>query len=165
MTTYCCSSGTNVMRGSSIPQISSGYSLGLGINVGSRSICQPSTPFRERAAHRWDKPRRSSMRHSSRVVPSCSRVAPAGQSSLCAVLLWRWDLRLESCTTDGSMRASLNRPRTLLWFRPRRKMQRQVRLQLTPRARPNASPRHPVRRRNETYKQHPEHPASSFAST
>ena len=60
-----------------MPQISSGYSLGLGIKVGSRSICQSSTPLRERAAHRCDKPRRSSMRHSSRVVPSCSKVAPA----------------------------------------------------------------------------------------
>ena len=28
-----------------MPQISSGYSFGLGINVGSRSICHPSTPF------------------------------------------------------------------------------------------------------------------------
>src|ERR1700730_8870370 len=51
--------------------------MGLGINVGSLSICHPSTPFRERAAQRWDKPRRSSTRQSSRVVPSASIVAPA----------------------------------------------------------------------------------------
>src|SRR5580692_2934081 len=65
------------MRGSSMPQISSGCSRGLGINVGSLSICQLSTPFRERAAQRWDKPRRSSTRHRSSVDPSASRVAPA----------------------------------------------------------------------------------------
>src|SRR5580693_4103565 len=65
------------MRGSSMPQISSGYSLGLGIKVGSLSICQLSTPLRERAAQRWDKPRRSSTRQSSRVDPSARRVAPA----------------------------------------------------------------------------------------
>ena len=28
-----------------MPQISSGYSFGLGISVGSLSICHPSTPF------------------------------------------------------------------------------------------------------------------------
>src|SRR5580692_11914026 len=60
-----------------MPQISSGYSLGLGIKVGSLSISQLSTPLRERAAQRWDKPRRSSTRHSSRVDPSASMVAPA----------------------------------------------------------------------------------------
>ena len=60
-----------------MPQISSGYSLGLGISVGSLSICQLSTPLRERAAQRWDNPRRSSTRHSSKVDPSASRVAPA----------------------------------------------------------------------------------------
>src|SRR5208282_3695465 len=65
------------MRGSSMPQISSGYSLELGINVGSLSISHPSTPFRERAAQRCDNPRRSSTRHSSKVVPSGSKVAPA----------------------------------------------------------------------------------------
>ena len=54
-----------------------GIFLGLGIKVGSRSICHPSTPLRERAAQRCDRPRRSSTRHSSSVVPSCSRVAPA----------------------------------------------------------------------------------------
>src|ERR1039458_9613321 len=75
--TYCCSSDTKVMRGSSIPQISSGYSVGLGINVGSLSTSHPSTPFRERAAHRCDKPRRSSTRQSSRVEPSARSVAPA----------------------------------------------------------------------------------------
>src|SRR6478736_10470501 len=65
------------MRGSSMPQISSGWFLGSGIKVGSLSICHPSTPLRERAAERCDKPRRSSTRQSSRVVPSASRVAPA----------------------------------------------------------------------------------------
>src|SRR5712691_4735370 len=77
VTAYCCSSGTKVMRGSSIPQSSSGYSFGLAINVGSLSISHPSTPFRERAAQRWDIPRRSSTRHSSRVDPSANNVAPA----------------------------------------------------------------------------------------
>src|SRR6202023_3855054 len=76
VTTYCCSSGTKVMRGSSIPQISSGYSFGLGINVGSLSICHPSSPLRERAAQRCDKPRRSSTRQSNRVEPSASSVPP-----------------------------------------------------------------------------------------
>src|ERR1700678_4126186 len=65
------------MRGSSMPQISSGNSFGLGINVGWLSISHPSTPFRERAAQRCDNPRRSSTRHSSKVVPSDSKVAPA----------------------------------------------------------------------------------------
>src|ERR1700691_726745 len=65
------------MRGSSMPQTSSGKFFGLGINVGSLSICQPSTPFAERAAQRCDNPRRSSTRHSSKVVPSASKVAPA----------------------------------------------------------------------------------------
>ena len=60
-----------------MPQISSGYFSGQGIKVGSLSICHPSTPFRERAAQRCDKPRRSSTRQSSRVVPSASSVAPA----------------------------------------------------------------------------------------
>src|SRR6185312_3062027 len=73
---YCCNSGTKVIRGSSIPQISSGWSA-LGINVGWGSICQLSTPLRERATHRCDNPRRSSTRHSNRVEPSGSRVAPA----------------------------------------------------------------------------------------
>src|SRR5216683_3778918 len=74
---YCCNSGTKVIRGSSMPQSSSGYSFGLDISVGSLSISQPSTPFRERAAQRWDMPRRSSTRHSSRVDPSANNVAPA----------------------------------------------------------------------------------------
>src|ERR1051326_5573508 len=34
---YWCSSGTKVIRGSSMPQSSSGYSFGLDINVGSLS--------------------------------------------------------------------------------------------------------------------------------
>src|SRR5436190_10990667 len=74
---YCCSSGTKVTRGSSIPQSSSGYSFGLDSNVGSLSISQLSTPFRERAAQRWDMPRRSSTLHSSKVDPSANNVAPA----------------------------------------------------------------------------------------
>src|SRR6266567_9093639 len=77
VTAYCCNSGTKVMRGSSMPQSSSGYSFGLESNVGSLSISQPATPFRERAAQRWDMPRRSSTRHSSRVDPSANNVAPA----------------------------------------------------------------------------------------
>ena len=64
------------MRGSSIPQSSSGRNSGSGISVGSGSMTQPSTPFAERAAHRCDMPRRSSTRQSSSVVPSRSRVAP-----------------------------------------------------------------------------------------
>ena len=43
--------------------------------VGWGSICQPSTPLADRAAHRWEWPRLSSTRHSSRVVPSGSSVA------------------------------------------------------------------------------------------
>src|SRR5205823_40941 len=77
VTAYCCNSGTKVMRGSSIPQSSSGYSFGLAINVGSLSISQPSAPFRERAAQRCEMPRRSSTRHSNRVEPSDNNVAPA----------------------------------------------------------------------------------------
>src|ERR1700758_2020028 len=50
-TAYFCNSGTYVIRGSSIPHTSSGCS-GLGNNVGSRSICHPSTPLEERAAQR-----------------------------------------------------------------------------------------------------------------
>src|SRR5271154_1657166 len=65
------------MRGSSIPQISSGYRSPSGTNVGSLSICQSSTPFTERAAHKWDSPRRSSTRQSSSVEPSGKTVAPA----------------------------------------------------------------------------------------
>src|SRR5438105_7869087 len=38
VTAYCCSSGTKVMRGSSMPQSSSGYSFGLDSNVGSLSM-------------------------------------------------------------------------------------------------------------------------------
>src|SRR6266498_4279769 len=77
VTAYCCSSDTQVMRGSSIPQSSSGYSFGLDSNVGSLSTTHPSTPFRERAAQRCDMPRRSSIRHRSRVDPSANSVAPA----------------------------------------------------------------------------------------
>ena len=40
------------MRGSSMPQISSGYSEGFAISVGSGSIRHPSIPFAERAAHK-----------------------------------------------------------------------------------------------------------------
>src|SRR5690349_24882456 len=65
------------MRGSSIPQTSSGYCSGLGTRVGSRSTFHPSTPFAERAAHKWESPRRSSTRQSSRVEPSGRSVAPA----------------------------------------------------------------------------------------
>jgi hypothetical protein len=36
-----------------MPQTSSGYSFGLDSNVGSVSIVQLSTPFRERAAHEF----------------------------------------------------------------------------------------------------------------
>src|ERR1700679_2692962 len=74
---YCSSSGTYVIRGSSIPQISSGYSRGLAINVGGESMRHPLTPFGERAAHRWDKPVRSSTRQSNKVSPSANLVAPA----------------------------------------------------------------------------------------
>src|SRR5277367_4523807 len=65
------------MRGSSMPQISSGYRSPSGTSVGSLSICQSSTPFTERAAHRCESPRRSSTRQSSRVEPSGKSVAPA----------------------------------------------------------------------------------------
>src|SRR5437660_2566482 len=65
------------MRGSSMPHSSSGYCSGLGSSVGSRSICQPSTPFTERATHKCEIPRRSSTRQSRRVEPSGSSVAPA----------------------------------------------------------------------------------------
>jgi hypothetical protein len=107
VTAYFCSSGTNVMRGSSMPQISSGWFSGLGIKVGSRSICQPSQPFRERATHRWDKPRRSSTRHSSKVVPSASSVAPAlntllmgyGQCLPVRIGLPGWRIRSDSWRT------------------------------------------------------------------
>src|ERR1700680_364255 len=86
------------MRGSSMPQISSGKFFGSGINVGSVSICHPSTPFFERAAQRWDNPRRSSTRQSSSVVPSASIVAPAlktllmgyGQSLLVRIGFLGW---------------------------------------------------------------------------
>src|ERR1700736_4324332 len=96
--TYCCSSGTNVMRGSSMPQISSGNSFGLGIKVGLLSISHPSTPFTERAAHKCDNPRRSSTRQSNNVEPSASRVAPGlntllieyGQSLLVRIGLEGW---------------------------------------------------------------------------
>src|ERR1700680_2689650 len=96
--TYCCSSGTNVMRGSSMSQISSGKSFGLSCKVGLLSICHPSTPFTERAAHRWDNPRRSSTRQSNNVEPSASRVAPGlntllieyGQSLLVRIGLDGW---------------------------------------------------------------------------
>src|SRR5580765_5833624 len=40
-------------------------------------------PFAERAAHRCEKPRRSSTRHNNSVVPSRSRVA-AGLKTACA---------------------------------------------------------------------------------
>src|SRR5436853_7254964 len=73
VTTYWSSSGTKVMRGSSIPHISSGYSLGLGIKLGWLSISQPSTPFRERAGHNCYRPRRFSTRESDRVDPPTSR--------------------------------------------------------------------------------------------
>src|SRR5258708_22334961 len=65
------------MRGSSMPHNSSGYWSGLGKSVGSRSICQSSTPFTDRAAHRCESPRRSSTRQSSKVEPFGSSVAPA----------------------------------------------------------------------------------------
>src|SRR6266852_626117 len=65
------------MRGSSLPHNSSGYWSGLGKSVGSRSICQSSTPFTDRAAHRCESPRRSSTRQSSKVEPFGSSVAPA----------------------------------------------------------------------------------------
>src|SRR5277367_6964760 len=65
------------MRGSSMPQISSGYRSPSGTRVGSLSICQSSTPFTERAAHRCESPRRSSTRQSSSVEPSGKSVAPA----------------------------------------------------------------------------------------
>jgi hypothetical protein len=74
---YCCNSGTKVMRGSSIPQISSGYSSGFAGSVGVVSTRHPSIPFAERAAHKCDSPRRSSTRHSSNVSPSASLTAPA----------------------------------------------------------------------------------------
>src|SRR5581483_4083313 len=84
----------------------SGNSFGLGIKVGSLSMCHPSEPFLERAAQRWDRPRRSSTRQSSRVVPSASSVAPAlntlligyGQSLLVSIGLVGWRRR------SGSMR-------------------------------------------------------------
>src|ERR1700674_1363513 len=86
------------MRGSSMPQISSGKSFGLGIKVGVLSICHPSTPFTERAADRCDNPRRSSIRQSNNVEPSASRVAPGlntllieyGQSLLVRIGLDGW---------------------------------------------------------------------------
>src|ERR1700722_5866697 len=65
------------MRGSSMPQISSGYLSPSGNRVGSPSICQSSTPFTERAAHKCDSPRRSSTRQSNSVEPSGRSVAPA----------------------------------------------------------------------------------------
>jgi hypothetical protein len=66
-----------VIRGSSIPQTSSGNSSGEGRSVGTASMTHPSMPFADRAAHRCEIPRRSSTLQSSRVVPSCSVVAPA----------------------------------------------------------------------------------------
>lgn len=60
-----------------MPHNSSGYSSGFGRRVGSRSICQSSTPFTDRAAHRCESPRRSSTRQSSSVEPSGRSVAPA----------------------------------------------------------------------------------------
>jgi len=74
---YCCNSGTYVMRGSSMPQSSSGYSSGLGIRVGVGSMFHPSMPFLDRAQQRCERPRRSSTRHKSKVEPSESSVAPA----------------------------------------------------------------------------------------
>ena len=76
-TAYLPSSSTKVIRGSSIPQTSSGYSSGAGRSVGSASMTHPSMPFDDRAAHRCEIPLRSSTRQSSRVVPSFSVVAPA----------------------------------------------------------------------------------------
>lgn len=58
-------------------EISSGYSSGLAISVGRASIRHPSIPFSERAAHRCDKPLRSSTRQSNKVSPSSNRTAPA----------------------------------------------------------------------------------------
>ena len=74
---YLPSSSTNVIRGSSIPQSSSGYFSGSARIVGSVSTCQPSMPFFERAAHRWEWPRRSSTRQRRSVVPSRSLATPA----------------------------------------------------------------------------------------
>lgn len=74
---YCSSSGTYVILGSSMPQISSGYSRGLAIRVGSSSMRQPSIPLTERAAHRCDRPLLSSTRQSNRTSPSGSLTAPA----------------------------------------------------------------------------------------
>ena len=54
-----------------------GKSFGLGINVGSLINLPSIDAVAERAAQRCDKPRRSSTRQSSRVVPSASSVAPA----------------------------------------------------------------------------------------
>jgi len=49
----------------------------LAISVGLASMRQSSIPLSERAAHRCERPLRSSTRHSSRVSPLDSRTAPA----------------------------------------------------------------------------------------
>ena len=49
---YFWSSGTKVIRGSSMPHNSSGYFSGSAGKEGALSICQSSTPFAERAAQR-----------------------------------------------------------------------------------------------------------------
>lgn len=77
VTSYCCNAGTYVMRGSSMPQISSGYSRGFAVRVGWASMRQPSIPFSERPAHRCDSPVRSTTRQSNNVSPSANRATPA----------------------------------------------------------------------------------------
>src|SRR5205823_13133320 len=68
VTAYCCSSGTKVMRGSSIPQSSSGYSFGLDSSVGSRSIFRSEE---RRVGKEWR----------SRVIPEHCR--ENGASTIC----------------------------------------------------------------------------------
>src|SRR5260370_6857762 len=81
-TAYCWSSGIYVMRGSSTPHNSSGNRSTSGRNVGSRSICHPSTPFAERATHKCESPRRSSTPQHRQVQPPGSTLTPALKTPL-----------------------------------------------------------------------------------
>ena len=103
-TAYCSSSGTYVMRGSSMPQISSGNSCGFGISVGLGSTRQLSKPFAERAAQRCDRPLRSSTRHRSNVSPSGSNTAPAFRTLLIGYFQsFRLRIGLPGCRVNKDM--------------------------------------------------------------
>src|SRR5262245_34541974 len=88
------------MRGSSIPQASSGCTSGRAGRVGSGSMRQPLAPFELLATVRCEKPRRSST--SRRKMVSLSTIVAAGLNTAFAeygrsravkigLSAWRWN--------------------------------------------------------------------------